>query len=416
MEATGGGEGRDSREKREVAAGTRGGYRQKEIKIGTQSGCAKNRRRVSKCGDTAAASWAPVHPHSREHLRTVLYLRRSSFSLKTFRMKLENGLPSPNGSNPADDTALEFVVATEDDFEEILAMSEGIYGGLDYLPSRYHSWINEANRTVILAKKEGEVIALQSMFIVDGGATVLVEGLRVAPWERGKGVAGVLQKFCSELVREKYPSVKVTRLTRDDKLGPKDFKKYRVITKQGILLVKFNAGELAARLGDVFAKMKESGFPPRPSLLLDKSEVPGVVLARSFLAEVLPNQTIIQDWQPFQPMQSNLALLQKKDLHWMVDNKRRPKVATLCTFPFRVPVGEDWFYLNIDVFGTELGHIRSQLVAHLENHTPTLKGNVMCQLFLDPSLWVPMAEFCTSVLNVELAKDYTEQYLLESDI
>ncbi|XP_069502663.1 probable N-acetyltransferase 16 isoform X3 [Ambystoma mexicanum] len=264
--------------------------------------------------------------------------------------------------------------------------------------------------------QQNNPIALQSMFIVDGGATVLVEGLRVAPWERGKGVAGVLQKFCSDLVKEKYPSVKVTRLTRDDKLGPKDFKKYRVITKQGILLVRFNACELSARLADVIVKMKESGFPPLPSLVLDKSEVPGVVLARSFLAEVLPNQTIIQDWQPFQPTASNMALLQRKDLHWMVDNKRRPQVATLCTFPFRIPVGEDWFYLNIDVFGSDLGHVRSQLVAHLQNHTPNVRGHVMCQLFLDPSLWVPMAEFCTSVLKVELAKDYTEQYLLESDI
>lgn len=54
----------------------------------------------------------------------------------------------------------------------------------------------------------------------------------MAPWERGKGVAGVLQRFCSEMVKEKHPDVKVSRLTRDDKLGPKDFKKYRIIAKQ----------------------------------------------------------------------------------------------------------------------------------------------------------------------------------------
>lgn len=61
---------------------------------------------------------------------------------------------------------------------------------------------------------------------------MLVEGLRVAPQERGKGVAGVLLRFCSELVKSKYPEVKVSRLTRDDQLGPKDFQKYRIITKQ----------------------------------------------------------------------------------------------------------------------------------------------------------------------------------------
>lgn len=75
-------------------------------------------------------------------------------------------------------------------------------------------------------------IGLQSVYIIDAGETALVEGLRVAPWERGKGVAGVLQRFCSAMVKEKHPEVKVSRLTRDDKLGPKDLRKYRIIAKQ----------------------------------------------------------------------------------------------------------------------------------------------------------------------------------------
>lgn len=75
-------------------------------------------------------------------------------------------------------------------------------------------------------------IALESVCVIDEGETVLVEGLRVAPSERGKGVAGVLLKFCSQFIKARYPEVKVTRLTRDDKLGPKDFQKYRLITKQ----------------------------------------------------------------------------------------------------------------------------------------------------------------------------------------
>lgn len=75
-------------------------------------------------------------------------------------------------------------------------------------------------------------IALESVCVIDNGETMLVEGLRVAPQERGKGVAGVLLRFCCELVKSKYPEVKVTRLTRDDQLGPKDFQKYRLITKQ----------------------------------------------------------------------------------------------------------------------------------------------------------------------------------------
>lgn len=56
--------------------------------------------------------------------------------------------------------------------------------------------------------------------MIDAQETVLVRGLRVASWERGKGVA------------RQHPGVKVAQVTRDDQLGPRELKKYRLITKQ----------------------------------------------------------------------------------------------------------------------------------------------------------------------------------------
>ncbi|XP_063157901.1 probable N-acetyltransferase 16 [Candoia aspera] len=323
-------------------------------------------------------------------------------------MKLE----SPSAA----DSPLEFAVATERDFEAMLAISKGIYGGLDYLPSRYHAWIHEPNRTVVLAKKNGVVIGLQSVYIIDAGETALVEGLRVAPWERGKGVAGVLQRFCSAMVKEKHPEVKVSRLTRDDQLGPKDLRKYRIIAKQGILLVRFQAQELLSRLEVAMLVLAEGGFSPEPSEVLLENEVPQVILKEAFRREVLPNQTIIQDWQPFKATESNLSLLKKKSLCWVVDQKAHPTVATLSTQPFSIPLGKDWHYLNIDAFGCNLAHLKSQLIHHLRLQVPALQGSVMCQLFLEPCLWLEMAAFCQGALGLELAKDYTEQCLLEADI
>ncbi|XP_040271785.1 histidine N-acetyltransferase-like isoform X2 [Bufo bufo] len=290
------------------------------------------------------------------------------------------------------DGDFEFVLATEKEFEEVVSISHGIYGGLDYLPSRYHSWVNEKDRMVVLAKKAGDVIGLLSMFVVDGGETALLEGLRVAPWERGRGVAGVLQRFCCQLVKHRYPNVKVLRLTRDDKLSPKELDKYRVISKQ------------------------PSG-PSRPPVLLSPEEVFAVFLERGgLLKDLLPNQTLIQDWQPFQALPGNHDLLRRKSLRWMIDDRVRPQVASLCTPPFPIPAGPLCFYLNIDVFGSGLQGAQEQLLSHLAAHVPLLPGDVKCQIFLPPSMWRPMAEFCTSVLGVQLDKGYTEQYLLEEDI
>ncbi|KAJ4921716.1 hypothetical protein JOQ06_011217 [Pogonophryne albipinna] len=246
---------------------------------------------------------------------------------------------------------------------------------------------------------------------------MLLQGLRVAPQERGKGVAAVLQRFCSDLVKSKFPDVKVTRLTRVQLL-PKDFQKYRLITKQGVLLVRFRAEELKLRLsdlglGDIQSSLSTSFKPP--PVRLDYTAVRRLYLTSDRMLGVLPNATIIQDAQPFKLLPSNMAILLKKDIDWMVDDVANPTVTSLCTFPFRVPIGDDWYYLNIDIFGKELDPVRQQLLCHLQRHTATLKGHVMCQVYLHPPLWKPMVEFCRNILNVELVKEYTEQCVLESD-
>ncbi|KAM3849909.1 histidine N-acetyltransferase [Diretmus argenteus] len=332
-------------------------------------------------------------------------------------MKIENSLTPSQLPEALSQSGLQFTVATEEDFDDIMAMSQDIYGGLDYLPTRYTAWLQETNRTVILARKQGKVIALESVCVIDDGETMLVEGLRVAPQERGKGVAGVLLRFCSQLVKSKYPEVKVTRLTRDDQLGPKDFQKYRLITKQGILLVRFRAEDLKLRLSELGADgdLHSSSSTP-PPVRLDPAAIQRLYVTTDLLQGVLPNATIVQDWQPFKPLPSNMAILLKKEIDWMVDDASSPTVASLCTFPFRVPIGEDWYYLNIDMFGTDLALARQQYLCHLRRHTATLKGHVMCQMFLDPPLWKPMAEFCRQTLGVELVKEYTEQCVVESDV
>ncbi|XP_040036387.1 histidine N-acetyltransferase isoform X1 [Gasterosteus aculeatus] len=337
-----------------------------------------------------------------------------------FKMKIDTSLTMLQLPEALSQAGLQFSVATEEDFDDIMAMSQDIYGGLDYLPTRYTDWLQETNRTVILARKQGKVIALESVCVIDDGETMLVEGLRVAPQERGKGVAGVLLRFCCELVKTKYPDVKVSRLTRDDQLGPKDFQKYRLITKQSILLVRFRAEDLKLRLselglgGDIQSSLStSSNLPP---VRLDPTAVERLYLTTGLMQGILPNATIIQDWQPFKLLPSNMGILLKKDIDWVVDDLSNPIVASLCTFPFRVPIGNDWYYLNIDMFGKDLDLVRQQFLCHLQRHTATLKGHVMCQMFLDPPLWKSMAEYCRNTLRVELVKEYTEQCVVESDV
>lgn len=86
----------------------------------------------------------------------------------------------------------------------------------------------------------------------------------------------------------------------------------------------------------------QSTFSNTPPLRLDHTAIHRLYLTTDLMQGVLPNATIIQDWQPFKPLPSNMAVLLKKDIDWMVNDLSNPTVASLCTHPFRVPIGDDW--------------------------------------------------------------------------
>lgn len=183
--------------------------------------------------------------------------------------------------------------------------------------------------------------------------------------------------------------------------------------------MRFYAEDLKLRLTDLGlnAGIEGDGLAPSNSpVRLEASDVHQLFLSSDVMQDVLPNGTIVQDWQPFKPMPSNMEILLKKDIDWMVDDTCCPSMVSLCTFPFHVPIGDDWYYLNIDMFGKDLALAVQQLLCHLRRHTNTLKGHVMCQVFLDPPLWMPMADFFRETLKVELVKEYTEQCVVESDL
>lgn len=113
---------------------------------------------------------------------------------------------------------------------------------------------------------------------------------------------------------------------------------------QGILLVRFRAEDLKLRLselglgGDTLCTSSTNTSPAR----LDQTAIHQLYLMSDVMQGVLPHATIIQDWQPFKILPSNMAILLKKDIDWMVDDVCVPTVASLCTHPFRVPIGDEW--------------------------------------------------------------------------
>lgn len=82
-------------------------------------------------------------------------------------------------------------------------------------------------------------------------------------------------------------------------------------------MVGFNASTLLAGLGVRLTALRASGtFSRLPTEAVSEAggDVARLLLSPSVQRDVLPGGTIIQDWQPYRPSESNLHLLAVKGL------------------------------------------------------------------------------------------------------
>lgn len=80
----------------------------------------------------------------------------------------------------------------ESDRDDILEIARHIWDGHDYLPYSFESWIRDENSHTVGIEQDGHIIALANLRVIEGGKTGWMEGLRVHPDYRGRGLAKVL--------------------------------------------------------------------------------------------------------------------------------------------------------------------------------------------------------------------------------
>ncbi|KAM6985187.1 histidine N-acetyltransferase-like [Aplochiton taeniatus] len=314
---------------------------------------------------------------------------------------------------------LSFWLAGPQHFQEIMSISEDIYWGNDYLPHRYHSWMGQPNRAVILARR-GQALLInyipESAVVVDGGETLVVEALRVAPEERGRGVAGIIQSFTDAYMRKSFPGIQRTRLTRSDDPGEGNLimlnKRGSEVclstsTAEATIMVtilydtsmteqslRTQKGQFDVFLSHLRARLREEEV--RGDVYrLQGDDLTSVLLDPSLSGQVsLPAGCIIQDWLPLQPIPSNFHLLHRPDLTWLADRPHSPAFLSLHTRPYPIPYGGGGLLLSVDLFGSSLASAKQALTRHLESARGDVHRAVLVHVFMHGSLLEGMAAFC----------------------
>uniref|UniRef100_H3A0Q5 N-acetyltransferase domain-containing protein n=1 Tax=Latimeria chalumnae TaxID=7897 RepID=H3A0Q5_LATCH len=308
---------------------------------------------------------------------------------------------------------LEIRLAREEDFEEVVAMSSGIFDGMDYLPAKYHSWLQEHNRFVLLGKKGGKVVALESAFIIDDGETAVLEGLRVAPWERGKGIAKVIQRHCTDFLKNHYPGVnKAREETGLDQL--ENLMKNNILNHNRALYLRFKTEDIQKVIEGLMMKLIQSEEYYKP-VTLQADQVRRIYLDSKVIESLLPAKTIIQNWQPLKPLNTNLNILLDRGSTWLADSIDNPTFLSLDAYPHRVPL-EEGYRFNIDLFGKNLTGAKNLFLGHIQSLPKSLNAVVFCLVHFDPSLKEGMVEFYEKIPGLERFNVCLEQLLLEEEI
>ena len=88
---------------------------------------------------------------------------------------------------------------TPSDRDDVMEISRHTWGGHDYIPHVFDDWMSNPDSHVFGIEIDGHIVAFDNLRLVDAGSTGWMEGLRVHPRFRKKGLARVLTKHLVEM-------------------------------------------------------------------------------------------------------------------------------------------------------------------------------------------------------------------------
>ena len=198
---------------------------------------------------------------------------------------------------------LTFRLAQSGDFDAVVKLSEGIYDGHDYLPFKFHNWLQRDNLVVLLAYSDDKLVGLQACFVVDEGRTFIRRAERILAELRGQDLVRQLREFARKYVREHYPSLQRERFTT---------RHIASLVSQKILL--------ECEIPSYHVQKKfygEAKISKTDSVEMEKCSreyFSEVILSGPVRVQLFPDNIILVNWCPFEPIRSNIDhMLQESD-------------------------------------------------------------------------------------------------------
>ena len=158
-----------------------------------------------------------------------------------------------------------------------------------------------------------KLIGLEACTIVDDGTTMLRRAWRILPDFRGQGLIRNIVQATDEHVRANFPKICRERCNSFLPLDTKPVSPFRRILEQDVLA--FYVEEKPFRAGNLFNAVNELEIES-----CTKENFSYVILCSSTIEKLFPNNVLVFDWCPFEPLRSNVDLiLRENELHFFVE-------------------------------------------------------------------------------------------------
>ena len=208
-------------------------------------------------------------------------------------------------------------LAKADDFGDVVKLSEGIWGGYDFIPIVFHEWLQRENVAIMLLYAGRNLIGLEAGCIVDSGKTLVRRGGRIAPNLRGQGLLRTIVHAWHEYVRANLPKISRERMAtfpeiKTESVNP--FKKILERDELSFFVEESPKGNFNRR--DIYPN--EVLSPVENELKIEsctQEYFSNVILSSAETQKLFPNNVLLFDWCPYEPLRANIELFLGKNHH-----------------------------------------------------------------------------------------------------
>ncbi|XP_019646868.1 PREDICTED: probable N-acetyltransferase 16 [Branchiostoma belcheri] len=283
--------------------------------------------------------------------------------------------------------------------------------GFDYLPAKFHKWVDDPDVKLLVAEADNKMLGMYVSIITDGGASLLSKTIRIAPELQGKKFMTKLVVGLHKALQLRYPGL--LQLEQRNLVDVKRpyLKKYFSDVKDICFIdVMYFQGKSNEVLDSLRLETKDVlPSPPHPPVVPYQPSDMARLARPEFSKQILVDNNIFVDWDPYQLRASNLHLFSKRGVIILVDTSEPTAKSLSFGGSYMAPRGRVY---HVDVHCRDVALCQAHIKHHVGRACHEYEGMIkFCVMLIDPSLKTTSKTLCVERLGlVYLPHDHRYLY------